>query len=961
MIWKHLFSKLLSIFVLIIILPSLSRGNYQENFFNSNFQSKEIIKDNIKWSSSERLTWIGNSTEPVIGRDGRGNYHIVWQDDRNGNWDIYYLKVNLKGFKLLNDTRITLYEGNDTNPDMVASNDTVYIVWQREINGVCSIYFSRISYTDEDIRIDVPPKPIVSNGHNCRNPKIAMDGDGRLHIIWEEYINSNWDIIYQVFDINGNSKIEKVDVSKDESNSTRASIVVDDENDANIFWINEKILPGYSVLYRKVSPSGILLTEVKKISVVSPNSTVDSFFYNDSLYTVFSCSREMMAYEVIFTKLSKDGETIIDDKNLTPLDSKDSILPQIYVRDSSIFLLWNNVPEGKIMFSIFDLEGRRRGEILNLSEGSSFNPAMDMNEKSLGVVWESVIRGKRFLYFRSGELPNLALYNMEIKSWQKNVRVNATLYSTIPIWGEYTLYVDKLPLESGEIFIEEKVTISINVSIDAGEHTIKITLDPNNTVVEYLEEDNSLEQKIFIKFFSFKIILPKSIGVKPGEKKNLSVELINNGNCMDNYSLQIDYNTTLFSLEYPQKIENVTPGENRVINIEIFVHSFVLSSKYPITLNFTSFGSKEYREKMLNLSVLPEERYEIGYSPLLSGKPGEWVSVELSIFNSANSPDTYFINFSEEKPWPFKGESITNISLSPGEIYQYSLKLYIPSNSLVYEKNTVNFTVISASNITKYAEITVVVSPLHKVTGEVISVESDELHYRIKINVKNAGNTASLFNLNLSGEISPFALMSSSHLFLNPGKNETMEINIYLPPSLAAGTYNLYFLVFFENESLLSLPIKIGVPEKHSFAFQINKVKEGKNVRIDIQVKNTGNSPDVIHIKALLPGVNNTTWLLKCGDKNYTNETTLYLQQNESIVVSISPVTKLKDGSYKLLLELSSASGMKKEVEVPFFVGIKKISLWEKIISILQENWMYMAMAVGAIAAVLIYKFKLRK
>lgn len=956
MMWKHLFSKLLSIFVLIIILPSLSRGDYQENM---NFQSKEIIKDNIKWGSSERLTWIGNSTEPVIGRDGYGNYHIVWQDDRNGNWDIYYLKVNLKGFKLLNDTRITCYEGNDTNPDIVTSNDTIYIVWQREINGIYSIYFSRISYTDEDIRIEVQPKPIVSNGHNCRNPKIAMDGNGLIHIIWEEYIDNNWDIIYQVFDINGNPKIERVDVSKDESNSTRASIVIDDENNANIFWINEKILPGYSLLYRKVSPSGILLTDVKKISVVSPNSTVDSFFYNDSIYTVFSCSREMMAYEVIFTKLSKDGDTIIDDENLTPLDSKDSILPHIYVRDSSIFLLWNNVPEGKIMFSIFDLEGRRRGDILNLSEGSSFNPAMDMNEKSLGIVWESVIGGKRFLYFRSGELPNLGLCNMEIKSWQKNLRVNATLYSTIPIWSEYTLYVDNLPIESGEIFIDGKANISINVSIDEGEHTIKIAVDPNNTVVEYLEEDNSLEQKIFIKFFSFKIILPKIVEVKPGEKKNLSVELINNGNCMDNYSLKIDYNTTLFSLKYPQKIENVSPGEDRVINIEIFVHSFVLSSRYSITLNFTSFGCREYREKMLNLSVLPEEEYEIGYSPILSGKPGEWVSVELSIFNSANSPETYFINFSEEKPWPFKGERITNISLSPGEIYQYSLNLYIPSNSLANEKNTVNFTVISASNITKHAEITVVVSPLHKVTGEVISVESDELHYRIKINVKNVGNIASLFNLNLSGEISHFALMSSSHLFLNPGENETVGINIYLPPSLAAGTYNLYFLVFFENENLLSMPIKIGVPEKHSFEFQINKV-EGKNVRIYIQVKNTGNSPDVIHIKPILLGVN-TTWLLKCGDKNYTNETTLYLQQNESIVVSISPLKKLKDGNYKLLLELSSASGIKKEIKVQFYVGIKKVSLWEKIISIIKENWMYIAISLGAIGAILIYKFKVRK
>ncbi len=966
MMWKPQFSKLLSAVALaILLLPALGTGHYENppvgNYLQENSNSLQYeVRDNILWYPVERLTWMGNSTHPVLGRDGQGNYHIVWQDDRNGNWDIYYLKVDTEGFKLLNDTRITTYSGDDINPDIVTDNDTVYIVWQREINGTWSIYFSRISYTQEDIQIEVPPKPLAKDGDNCTEPKLAMDNRGYLHLVWQEYRNGNWDIMYQLFNRKGEPLISPVDVSQDESNSTRPAIVVDDENSASIFWIDERKIPGYSLLYRKVS-SGKFLTEVKKLSVVSPQTTVDAFYYNNSIYTTFSCSREMLAYEIIFTKLTDNGDTVIDDKNLTPLDAVDSILPRVYVRDSSIFLLWNDVPSGVVRFSVFDLNGRRRGEILNLTPGQSFNPSMDMNERSIGMVWESVDLGKRYLYFRSGELPNLQVKSLEIKSRQRNVTANFIFHSTMPLWSNYTLSVDGSVVKCGEIFLNNTVSMTLNFTLTPGEHVVEVRIDPANTIVEYREDDNSLSQNIFIKYLSFALVTPENVALKSGETQNFTISVINQGNWVDNYTLHIEFNSTLFTVKYPFAIENVTPGEIREVNISIYAHPYVLSSKYMLRLNLSSVGTGEWKTAETNVSILPEGAYEIGYSSIIHGTPEEWVPVQISIRNTGNCRDTYFIYFNESIPWPFKYASEENISLNPGEMYTYSVEIYIPATAAAYEKNMVNFTVSSTMNITRYAETVILVAPVYKAKAEIVSMEENQSHCKIKINVVNTGNIATLFNLNLSGEAAPFALMSSPHLFLNPGENTTVEINVYLPASLLAGSYNLYLHVLSNKTTLVTIPIKIGVPERHSLAFQLTKVEEGKRVRFELRIKNSGNAPDVVQVKVSLSGVNNTTWLIIYRDKNYTNETSVYLKPNETVMLSIIPITNLKEGNYKILITTVSASGIKKELTASFFVGVKKESFWETLTSVLMANIIYIGIAVGAVAAALLYKFKLKK
>jgi hypothetical protein len=60
------------------------------------------------WGSRIRLTYDDfKDYWPINALDSQNNSHIVWYDNRDGNWEIYYTKVDTSGNTLIDDTRLT--------------------------------------------------------------------------------------------------------------------------------------------------------------------------------------------------------------------------------------------------------------------------------------------------------------------------------------------------------------------------------------------------------------------------------------------------------------------------------------------------------------------------------------------------------------------------------------------------------------------------------------------------------------------------------------------------------------------------------------------------------------------------------------------------------------------------------------------------------------------------------------
>jgi beta propeller repeat protein len=190
---------------------------------------------------------------------------IVWQDERNGHWDIYLYNLSTS-----TETRIATDESNQTKPAIYGDR----IVWQDDRNGNWDIYMYDLSAQKETQITDEPNDQV--------NPAIYTD-----RIVWQDDRNGNWDIY--LYDLSAQKETQ---ITTDKSDHTKPVIYgdrivwQDDRNGReiylyelstsrmlfNLLWNNQN-LDVFSII------SGFNKSKVQKIvkSITSRETSIASY------------------------------------------------------------------------------------------------------------------------------------------------------------------------------------------------------------------------------------------------------------------------------------------------------------------------------------------------------------------------------------------------------------------------------------------------------------------------------------------------------------------------------------------------------------------------------------------------------------------------------------------------------------------------------------------------------------
>lgn len=144
------------------------------------------------------------ATSPRVCTDGQYHLHVVWQDDRDGRYGVYYNRSGDAGASwMTGDVRLDDGEiGDAVNPVIACSGDTVHVVWEDSRDGELengNIYYARStdngSAWSANVALDADPDGEAMS----RSPAIAAAGDG-VYVSWFDARNGAYDIY-----VNGSS------------------------------------------------------------------------------------------------------------------------------------------------------------------------------------------------------------------------------------------------------------------------------------------------------------------------------------------------------------------------------------------------------------------------------------------------------------------------------------------------------------------------------------------------------------------------------------------------------------------------------------------------------------------------------------------------------------------------------------------------------------------------------------
>jgi hypothetical protein len=163
------------------------------------------LHNGSEWQPTRMLTadiWSEGPHNPSIALNG-DEVHVVWQDSRGGDVDILYRHFD--GFTWEPEVEISADIGSEMqwNPDLGVDGDEIHVVWQDERDGDWDIYYR---YFDGMNWQPVTTINTDSGSQEQESPRVSIDSHN-VHVVWHVGENgpclfwaTDCDVVYRYFD-----------------------------------------------------------------------------------------------------------------------------------------------------------------------------------------------------------------------------------------------------------------------------------------------------------------------------------------------------------------------------------------------------------------------------------------------------------------------------------------------------------------------------------------------------------------------------------------------------------------------------------------------------------------------------------------------------------------------------------------------------------------------------------------
>lgn len=374
------------------------------------------------WNSDQRLTT--NSADSRTGNIAVNGdiVHVVWYDTRDGNNEIYYNRSNDGGITWGSDTRLTINTSSSMCPWVCVSGNNVHVVWADNRDGNYEVYYRRSMDGGEtwgsDIRLTTGAS--LGSGYLDQAPTSTVSGN-TVHVIWGDSRHGNFEIYYKRSTDNGTNWGTDTRLTNNSTGSF-SPYVAAWGNAVYIVWWDNQNSSNYETFYKRSSDNGATWSSDTRLSLNDGyRSDCPSIVVSDNnVHVAFHDARfGYGGQEEVYYRRSTDGGLNWEPEVRISNASGGSEYPQMAVSGGNVHMAWRDTRYGnyenyyrRSADGGLTWESEKR---LTNNPSTSFGLTVAASPKKAHVLWYDDRDGNWEVYYKlcDGQAPGEVVWKYQ--------------------------------------------------------------------------------------------------------------------------------------------------------------------------------------------------------------------------------------------------------------------------------------------------------------------------------------------------------------------------------------------------------------------------------------------------------------------------------------------------------------------------------------------------------------------
>jgi len=334
--------------------------------------------------------------------------HVVWWDDRDGNYEIYYKRSTDGGISWGTDTQLTNNSATSRYPSVSVFGSVVHVVWEDDRDGNYEIYYKRS--TDGGISWEADTR-LTNNSAYSLNPSGAVSGSD-VYVVWSEDRDGNNEIYFKRSTNDGVSWEADTRLTNNSADSYYSSVSVSGSV-VLVLW-NDNRDANYEIYCKRSTDGGISWGTDTRLTDNSAFSRYPSVSVSGSVAHVVWEDFRDANFDTYYKRSTDGGISWGTDKRLT-IDSADSYHPTVSVSGSSadggVHVVWQDNRDGnsEIYYKRSTDAGISWESDIRLTNdfSTSVKVSLSISGQVVHVVWQDNRDGNYEIYYKRNPTGNV--------------------------------------------------------------------------------------------------------------------------------------------------------------------------------------------------------------------------------------------------------------------------------------------------------------------------------------------------------------------------------------------------------------------------------------------------------------------------------------------------------------------------------------------------------------------------